>query len=270
MAIIFRYARHISQQDMYEHIGLQRFYSSFADRYDLFAPWDKRIRRERWFFKYLLDMNHVNTVLDCFCGTGFHVAMLSEMGYEVEGIDISPDMVRKARENLKSKGLDARVRLGDVKVLDAKKKYDCVLSMGNSLPHEFGDDNVSLALKKMYGALNPGGTCVIHMENFDRLYEDGDRFLPSVYRCADDGTDVFIFAVDYYEEKVVFNILSVIERKGRPQFEVDTVEYNPIGVKRLDKLLSAVGYRDIQYYEDFRMSPVGTNDTYDVIAVAKK
>lgn len=252
------------------HIGLHRFYSNFADKYDLFAPWDKRIRRERRFFKCLLDSNHVNTVLDCFCGTGFHVAMLSEMGYEVEGIDISPDMVGKARENLKSKGLDAQIRVGDVKALDTGKKYDCVLSMGNSLPHEFGDDNVSLALKKMYGALNPGGTCIIHMENFDRLYEDGDRFLPSVYRRTDDGTDVFIFAVDFYEEKVVFNILSMIERGGHPRFDVDVVEYNPIGVERLEKLLSSAGFKDLAFYEDFRMTPLGRDNTYDLIVVAKK
>jgi glycine/sarcosine N-methyltransferase len=249
--------------------GLQRFYSGFADKYDLFAPWDKRIRRERRFFKYTLDMNRVNTVLDCFCGTGFHVAMLSEMGYDVEGIDISPEMVRKARENLKSKGLDARVRPGDVKALDTGKKYDCVLSMGNSLPHEFGD-GVSIALKKMYEALNPGGTCVIHMENFDRLYEDRDRFLPSAYRRTEDGMDVFIFAVDYHQKKVVFNILSVIERRGRPQFEVDTVEYNPIGVKHLDGLLRGAGYKELAFYEDFRMTPLGRDRTYDLIVVAKK
>jgi SAM-dependent methyltransferase len=249
--------------------SLQRFYSGFADRYDLFASWDKRIRRERRFLKYILDMNEANTVLDCFCGTGFHVAMLSEMGYEVEGIDISPDMVRKARDNLKSKGLDERVRLGDVKALDTEKKYDCVLSMGNSLPHEFGG-NVSLALRRMYEALNPGGTCIIHMENFDRLYEDRDRFIPSVFKKDHDGTDVFIFAVDYEEEKVVFNILSMIERAGMPRFSVDTVEYNPIGVEQIKELLAEAGFSETMLYEDFRMTPLGHGQTYDLIAVAQK
>jgi glycine/sarcosine N-methyltransferase len=251
-------------------LSLQQFYSGFADKYDLFAPWDKRIRRERRFFKYMLDMNRVNTVLDCFCGTGFHVAMLSEMGYEVDGMDISHEMIDRARKNLKSKGLDSQVRVGDVKSLKTEKMYDCVLSMGNSLPHEFGDDNVSMALKGMHRALNPGGTCIIHMENFDRLYEDGDRFIPAMFNSDDHGTDVFIFAVDYHEDKVIFNILSVIERKGRPKFAVDTVEYNPIRVERLKKLLSEAGFQTPAFYEDFKMTPLGTGFTYDIIAVAKK
>jgi SAM-dependent methyltransferase len=250
--------------------SLQRFYSGFAGKYDLFMPWDKRIRRERRFFKYVLDSNRVNTVLDCFCGTGFHVEMLSDMGYEVEGIDISPDMVRKARENLKAKGFDHKVKVCDVKALDTEKKYDCVLSMGNSLPHEFGDQNVSQALKSMYDALNPGGICVIHMENFDRLYEDGEKFIPSSYQRRSGGTETFIFAIEYYEEKVVFNILSIIERGGLPKFAVNTVEYNPIGLDRLGSLLSEAGFRDLACYEDFTMSPPGKERTYDLIAIASK
>jgi hypothetical protein len=108
------------------------------------------------------------------------------------------------------------------------------------------------------------------MENFDRLYEDGDRFIPSVFRKSEEGTDVFIFSIDYQKEKVVFSILSIIERKGRPQFGVDTVEYNPIGVEHLVELLREAGYGDLALYEDFKMAGLGTGDTYDLIAVAKK
>lgn len=250
--------------------SLHRFYSGFAGKYDLFMPWDARIRRERRFFKYVLDANKVSTLLDCFCGTGFHIAMLSEMGYDVEGIDISPDMVARARENLKAGGLEARVGVGDAKALDIEKKYDCVLSMGNSLPHEFGDDNVLKALKSMYDALNEGGICIIHMENFDRLYEDRELFIPSMHRRDDDGTDTFIFAIEYYEKRVVFNILSVIERRGLPKFAVDTVEYYPIKAGRLGALIKEAGFGEIRRYEDFRMSPPGKDGTYDIIMVAKK
>lgn len=250
--------------------SMRRFYAGFADKYDLFMPWDRRIRKERRFFKYLLGSNEVNRVLDCFCGTGFHVSMLSEMGYEVDGIDVSHDMVRRAKENLKGRGFESRVRIGDVKALRADKKYDCVLSMGNSLAHEFGDANVSRALKGMYAALEPGGIGVVHMENFDRLYEDRERFIPSVFRRDGKGADVFIFAIDYYPEKVAFNILSIIERDGMPRFAVDTVEYDPIGIVRLEQLLTGAGFRDVKLYEDFRMTPLGEDGTYDLIVVARK
>lgn len=250
--------------------SLQRFYNGFAGKYDLYMPWDKRIRRERRFFKYMLDANGVNTVLDCFCGTGFHVSMLSDMGYEVEGIDISPAMVTRAKENLKGKGQDHRVSLGDVKALDIKEKYDCALSIGNSLPHEFGDENVYAALKNMYGALKPGGICIVQIENYERLYEDHEPFIPSVHNRLKNGTDTFIFAIKYQDDRIIFHILSVIERDGLPKFSVDTVEYNPIRPARLLELVGEAGFRHTRCYEDFNMAEFGNAGTYDIIVVAKK
>lgn len=230
------------------------------------------MRRERRFFKELLDDNGVETVLDCFCGTGFHLAMLAGMGYAVEGIDISTEMIEKARQNLNERGVKAPVWKCDVKELISyvDQKYDCVISMGNSLPHEFGDENLSKALGNMHEALNDDGICIVHLENYDLLYQDSDRFIPSTYRRHEQGAEAFIFAIDYFEDKVVFNILSVIERGGRPQFNVDVVEYNPLWVDKLKRLMSHAGFRDLRLYEDFSMTPLGKNHTYDVIAVAKK
>jgi glycine/sarcosine N-methyltransferase len=251
--------------------ALSNFYSGFTDKYDIFLPWDRRMAKEKRFFRQLLPTPGV-TVLDCFCGTGFHVAMLREMGFETSGIDISPDMIAKARENLGDRGIPADIIQCDVKraALTLDKRYDCVLSMGNSLPHEFGDENVLAALKNMYDLLNSGGTCVIHIENYDLLYEDHDRFIPSVYRRTEQGTDSFIFAIDYHEDKVVFNILSVIERNYEPKFSVDVVEYNPLWADKLRWLMKKAGFADISFYEDFRMTPLGKNRTYDLIALAKK
>lgn len=257
---------------MSEDPSLHRFYSGFADKYDIFLPWDKRKAREKRFFDQLLGDHPGSTVLDCFCGTGFHVAMLREMGYLADGIDVSQDMIAMTQQNLDKLGIIASIRPCDVKqaasTLD--RTYDCVLSMGNSLPHEFGDENVLAALRNMCLLLNAGGLCVIHMENYDLLYEDHDRFIPSVYRRREEGTDSFIFAIDYYEDKVVFNILSIIERGHVPKFSVDVVEYNPLWAGKLTWLMKKAGFRDIRLYEDFRMTPLGKDRTYDLIAVAKR
>jgi glycine/sarcosine N-methyltransferase len=251
--------------------ALSKFYAGFTDKYDIFLPWDKRMAREKHFFRRLLPENGT-TVLDCFCGTGFHVAMLREMGFEADGIDISGDMLAKARQNLDDRGITAEILKCDVKhaATTIDKRYDCVLSMGNSLPHEFGDDNLIEALRNMYELLNAGGTCVVHIENYDLLYEDHDRFIPSVYRRTEQGTDSFIFAIDYHEDKVVFNILSIIERGFEPKFSVDVVEYNPLWTDKLRWLMKKSGFMDICFYEDFHMTRVGKNRTYDLIAVAKK
>ena len=53
-------------------------------------------------------------VLDVGCGTGTHAALLSDEGYDVTAIDLSPEMAARARE----KASRARVLSGDVAELD--------------------------------------------------------------------------------------------------------------------------------------------------------
>lgn len=245
-------------------------YTGFAERFDLLIDWDHRRKREETFFRRVLP-EHVKSVLDCHCGTGFHCVMLTEMGYYVEGVDISPEMLRVADKNLDERGLKVRLHQADVKSLQLvlDRKFDCVLSMGNSLPHEPTDECLLQALRCMRQALVPGGICIIHMEDFDALYRDRDRFIPSRFKRHAGGTEVFIFAIDYLRDRVIFNILSVIERSGKAEFHVDVVEYNPVPVKKLEQLMLEAGFTDLAIYCDFRLTPYGMRDTYDAIFVAR-
>lgn len=245
------------------------FYEGFARRFDRLVDWKRRRRNEEPFFRSVLPVD-VRRVLDCHCGTGFHCAMLASMGYEVEGVDASPHMLKVALENLAERGIQLPLRLCDVKDMPANGTFDCVLSMGNSLPHEFGDDNLLRSLQRMYDSLRPGGHCIVHVENFDRLCRDGDRFIPSRYVRTERGTETFIFAIDYFKDLVVFNILSVIEENGVPQFNVDFVEYNPVPVAKLRTLMEQAGFRGIEIYGDFNRTPIEESESYDAIYVARR
>jgi SAM-dependent methyltransferase len=245
------------------------FYEGFARRFDQLMEWKRRRRKEEPFFRDVLP-DDVHSILDCHCGTGFHCALLAGMGYQVEGVDASPHMLEVARQNLVERGIDVPLRLGDVKELPYQREFDCVLSMGNSLTHEFGDDNLLRSLQHMHEALRPGGLAIVHIENFDRLRRDGDRFIPSCFNHTERGTETFIFAIDYFEDRVVFNILSVIEENGLPQFNVDVVEYNPVSVTKMKALMIQAGFRDIDIYGDFNRTPIGESESYDAIYVAHK
>jgi Methylase involved in ubiquinone/menaquinone biosynthesis len=245
------------------------FYEGFARRFDRMMEWQRRWHKEEAFFRRMLPAG-AHRILDCHCGTGFHCAMLAVMGFEVEGVDSSSHMLEVARQNLEERGVEAKLSLGDVKEMRLSYTFDCVLSMGNSLPHEFGDDNLLRSLRHMYDALRPGGLCIVHIENFDRLYMDGDRFIPSLFSHTDNGTDVFIFAIDYFEGLVVFNILSIIEENGLPQFNVDVVKYNPVPIAKLELLMEQAGFRDIDIYGGFDMTPIDESESYDAIFVAHK
>lgn len=48
------------------------------------------------------------------------------------------------------------------------------------------------------------------------------------------------------------------------------VEYNPLKVESLKRVLKEAGFSGLALYGDFRMSPLDRDGTYDLIVVARK
>lgn len=70
------------------------------------------------------DLGVGQTVLEVGCGTGAHLDLFLKRGLKVTGIDISPPMLRVAKQKL---GKEARFCLGDGQKLPFKEKsFDCV------------------------------------------------------------------------------------------------------------------------------------------------
>ena len=77
-------------------------YEGLAERYDLFYErLDAYPEAEVGFFRDVLaQVGCPPRVLDCACGTGRYLPLLHALGCDVVGLDISPAMLARARENL--------------------------------------------------------------------------------------------------------------------------------------------------------------------------
>lgn len=68
-------------------------------------------------------------VLDLGCGPGFVSVNLAGMGYQVRGIDMAENMLKRAREDAQAKGLDITFELGDATCpAGTPKSYDAIVS----------------------------------------------------------------------------------------------------------------------------------------------
>ena len=97
------------------------------------------------------------SALEVGCGAGATCRAMAARGLEVTGVDLSPEMIRAARERTPA-ALGVDYRCGDFfEMALAEHGYDCVLSVAtlHHLPLEE-------AVARMAGLVRPGGVLVIH------------------------------------------------------------------------------------------------------------
>ena len=93
-------------------------------------------------------------LLDVACGTGVVALTASRLGVEVEGIDLTPELINRAIENAKIMGLKAKFVEGDAEFLPYREnEFDIVLSQYG---HMFAP-RPSVVVKEFARVLKPGG-----------------------------------------------------------------------------------------------------------------
>jgi SAM-dependent methyltransferase len=101
---------------------------------------------------------HSRTLLDIACGTGEHARYLSEVhGFEVDGIDISPDMIARAR----AKCPRGRFDIADMASFQLGRCYDGLLCMFSAIGHVVTLPRLRDTLACMRAHLAPGGVAVV-------------------------------------------------------------------------------------------------------------
>ena len=77
------------------------------------------------------EINHEKNckILDVGCGTGRHAIELAKRGYSVTGVDLSEDMLNKARENAHSAGVQVDFQWGDARDLTFSEEFDLVIML---------------------------------------------------------------------------------------------------------------------------------------------
>ncbi|MBY7144916.1 class I SAM-dependent methyltransferase [Virgibacillus sp. NKC19-3] len=71
-------------------------------------------------------------ILDVACGTGRLTIPLAEQGYDITGVDITPEMLKTAKKKSERLGLRINWIEADVKQLKLERKYQIIFTTGNA------------------------------------------------------------------------------------------------------------------------------------------
>lgn len=137
------------------------FGESYADAYDaIYAEKDYDHECdviERLFATHAA--SPVRSVLDVGCGTGNHSLPLARRGYSVVGVDLSQEMLARARTKLGD--ADVTFLQGDARTLDLGRTFDAVLLLFAVLGYQTANEDVLAALRAARRHLSPGGLLVL-------------------------------------------------------------------------------------------------------------
>ncbi len=130
------------------------FYNALADVY--FAGWGAAYLEtaRQQFSAYLQpQLKPGASILDVCCGTGQLAAALTAEGYRVTGVDLSPEMIERAR----TVAPDARFTVGEMSEFVLGVRFDAAVCCFNSLNHARGPRHLARTLTTVRRHLEPGG-----------------------------------------------------------------------------------------------------------------
>ena len=115
------------------------------------------------------------SLLDVACGTGMHLAAFASLGFEVEGVELSPEMLAVARGRLPGVPLYEadmrRFRLG--------RRFDAVTCLFSAIGYMTTPDDLSAALTTMGDHLVDGGVLVVEPWFTPDQWHDGSVYSES-------------------------------------------------------------------------------------------
>ena len=143
-----------------------------------YASWSQ------YLIKRLAKFNAGPSGVDIGCGNGYFTRALYKAGYDVRGIDISPQMLNVAKRRAAEEGVPCEFLLGDITKLKLTGKVHFAVAINDCLNY-VPPSKLKSAFAKVYSCLNRGG-----LFHFDISSEYKIRHILADNMFGEDGDDI--------------------------------------------------------------------------------
>jgi ubiquinone/menaquinone biosynthesis C-methylase UbiE len=146
------------------------YHGMMAETWDLFrgdtSNWDDRA----FYLEIIAESGP--PVLDVGCGTGRLLIDYRSQGMDIDGVDISPEMLKFCQKKLDAMGLKANLYEGDMQTMRLLRQYQTIMVPSSSFQLVLELKDADKAIANLFAHLLPGGTLVMP---FMRLRKKDER-----------------------------------------------------------------------------------------------
>lgn len=183
-------------------------------------------------------------VLDLCCGTGQIAAALALKGFDVTGLDNSPEMLQHAKENAPR----ARFIKADARDFKFKEKFDAVVSTFDSVNHFLSLDDVEKVFRSVRVSLSTNGIFVFDV-NTSRAFTENLNDDTAI--VEDDNVCAIRADYDYKTKIGRYDITMFRLIKGKWKRSDAVIEEKCFALKDLKQRLKRAGFSSVKtYYAD--------------------
>ena len=257
--------------------------------YGLVARWwaefNVASREELAYYRAVIERDG-QPALDLACGTGRLLLPLLQAGLDVDGCDLSPDMLDLCRQRAASAGLAPRLSAQAMHALALPRVYRTIYICDSfGLGGQRTQD--AEALRRCYGHLAPGGILVFNhhlpygnAEQWSYWLPEQRRQLPQPWpangtrRQAANGDEYELRArivdLDPLEQRLTLQMRAVLWRAGqRVAEEEHTLQENLYFRNEVLLLLAAAGFAEVTVQGGYTAAPATPEQTM-LMFVARK
>ena len=219
--------------------------------------------------------------LDVACGAGRLLLPLMEAGLDVDGADVSPDMLAQARRLATARGLNPTLTAQPMRGLDLDRRYATIFmcdSFGIGGPRS---DDLE-GLRRTLAHLEPGGALVLsHYPPYSEEESEWVRWLPHRHgevepwpetgdrRRAADGDELeLLFHERSWDPLLQQSVLEVRARRWRDdrleeeeEHAIVLAAYFP---QEIVTMLEVVGFEDVEIVAAYTGEPATSDDAHMV------
>ncbi|SNC76731.1 Methyltransferase domain-containing protein [Hymenobacter gelipurpurascens] len=241
--------------------SLEWFSTWFDSPYYHLLYRDRNYAEAQRFLAALLQRLHPKPearLLDLACGKGRHAIYLSQQGYDVTGIDLSPESIAHASEAEHSR---LRFRVHDMRE-ELPGEFDFIFNLFTSFGYFKEEAENVVALRHAADALKPGGKMVIDFLNTERTIRE----------------------LVAHETKEVAGTTFQIHRHLQHDFIVKDIRFqNPAGQEqhfqewvraldreRFEEYFRLAGLRLVEVLGDYQLNPFDEATSPRMIFILKK
>lgn len=251
------------------------YYGMMAEFWDLFRG-DTSTWEDRFFYLDVVK-KYGQPVLDVGCGTGRILLDFMQLGFDIEGVDNSPDMLAQLYQKAEKLNLHPTVYQQEMTELSLPRKYQTILVPSSSFQLLLDASLPPIAMNRFYEHLLPGGVLAMPFmtlwksgnpleSEFTReavRSEDGATIRRWQYSRFDPETDLED-TIDRYEIIRDGNVIASEEHHQSPATRSYTQQQAIVSYQE-------AGFKDIQVFHEFTFEAVQPeDDTFCVLGFKPK